>query len=239
MCKYQYNGTCPAPRPQGARRLLYALPYQLHSAALDFSPPGTQLLVACPEPRGDVRLVCERGQGGYNWTGAGEQLCPCPSTGACVEPGACAPGPDKKSCVRPGPSGGSATAGPNATLPAGGTVRSGLAAPSSPQPSAAGEVKSSASSTHVFLLVATAVLTVVILVGAVLVLFKLCFASPSASRVGKEPAPGAAVDSDPEANLTESSSEDSLEARRPQPGGDLAGSSQGERNPEQGALPGN
>ncbi|KAM7165006.1 C-type lectin domain family 14 member A [Macrochelys suwanniensis] len=258
VCKYEYNGTCPAPRPQGARSLLYSLPYQLHSAALDFSPPGTELVVACPGPQGDVRLRCEQGQGGYSWAGAGEQLCPCPSgyrspsTGACLEPGNCTGaqgaflcvcargfllGADKKSCVRPGHVGGSATAAPGPTLSAGATVPSSSpgapSPPSSPQPSTAGEVKSSSSPTYVFILVATAVLTVVILVGAVLGVFKLCFTkSPSsASRAGKEPAPAAAAESDPEANTT--SSENSLEAR-----GDSAERLQGEPGPEEEAPPG-
>ncbi|XP_053881515.1 C-type lectin domain family 14 member A [Malaclemys terrapin pileata] len=259
VCKYQYNGTCPAPRPQGARSLLYSLPYQLHSAALDFSPPGTELVVACPGPRGDVRLLCELGQGGYNWTGAGEQLCPCPSgyqspsTGACMEPRDCTSaqgaflcvcargfllGADKKSCVRPGYIGGSATAAPDPTLSAGRTVpSSSWGAPSSPsssQPSTAGEVQSSSSPTYVFILVAMAVVTVVILVGAVLVVFKLCFTkSPSsASGAGKEPAPAAAAESDPEATTT--SSENSLEAR-----GDTAERLQGEPSPEEEAPLGN
>nr|XP_005301603.1 C-type lectin domain family 14 member A [Chrysemys picta bellii] len=259
VCKYQFNGTCPAPRPQGARSLLYSLPYQLHSAALDFSPPGTELVVACPGPRGDVRLLCELGQGGYNWTGAGEQLCPCPSgyqspsTGACMEPRDCTSaqgaflcvcargfllGADKKSCVRPGHIGGSATAAPDPTLSAGGTVPSsswGAPSPSSSsQPSTAGEVQSSSSPTYVFILVAMAVVTVVILVGAVLVVFKLCFTkSPSsASGAGKEPAPAAAAESDPEA--TTSSSENSLEAR-----GDTAERLQGEPSPEEEAPLGN
>lgn len=260
VCKYQYNGTCPAPRPQGARSLLYSLPYQLHSAALDFSPPGTELVVACAGPRGDVRLLCELGRGGYNWTGAGEQLCPCPSgyqspsTGACMEPGDCTSaqgaflcvcargfllGADKKSCVRPGHVAGSATAAPDPTLSAGGTVASSSSGapspPSSPQPSTAGEVQSSSSSpTYVFILVAMAVVTVVILVGAVLVVFKLCFTkSPSsASEAGKEPAPAAAPESDPEA--TTSSSENSLEAP-----GDTAERLQGEPSPEEEAPPGN
>ncbi|TFK12603.1 neurexin-2-beta [Platysternon megacephalum] len=258
VCKYQYTGTCPAPRPQGARSLLYSLPYQLHSAALDFSPPGTELVVACPGPRGDVRLLCELGQGGYNWTGAGEQLCPCPSghqspsTGACMEPGDCTSaqgaflcvcargfllGADKKSCVRSGHIGGSATAAPDPTLSAGGTVPSSSSdapsLPSSPQPGTAGEVQSSSSPTYVFILVAMAVVTVVILVGAVLVVFRLCFTkSPSsASGAGKEPAPAAAAESDPEANTT--SSENSLEAR-----GDTAERLQGEPSPEEEAPPG-
>ncbi|XP_032645851.1 C-type lectin domain family 14 member A [Chelonoidis abingdonii] len=260
VCKYQYNGTCPAPRPQGARSLLYSLPYQLHSAALDFSPPGTELVVACAGPRGDVRLLCELGRSGYNWTGAGEQLCPCPSgyqspsTGACMEPGDCTSahgaflcmcaqgfllGADKKSCVRPGHIGGSATAAPDPTLSAGGTVASSSSGapspPSSPQPSTAGEVQSSSSSpTYVFILVALAVVTVVILVGAVLVVFKLCFtkSASSASGAGKEPAPAAAPESDPEATTT--SSENSLEAR-----GDTAERWQGEPSPEEEAPPGN
>ncbi|XP_027683403.3 C-type lectin domain family 14 member A [Chelonia mydas] len=259
VCKYPYNGTCPAPRPQGARSLLFSLPYQLHSAALDFSPPGTELVVACPGPQGDVRLRCELGQGGYSWTGAGEQLCPCPSgyrspsTGACLEPGDCTSaqgaflcvcaqgfllGADKKSCVRPGHAGGSARAAPHPTLSAGGTLPSSSSGapppPSSPQPSTAGEVKSSSSPTYVFILVATAVVTVVILVGAVLGVFKLCFMkSPSsASQEGKEPAPAAASESDAEATST--SSENSLKAR-----GDAAERLPGEPSPEEEAPPGN
>ncbi|XP_067389929.1 C-type lectin domain family 14 member A [Emydura macquarii macquarii] len=267
VCKYRYDGACPAPRPKGARSLLYSLPYQLHSAALDFSPPGTELLVACPAPQGDVRLVCELGQNGYSWTGAGEPLCPCPSgyqspsTGACMEPGDCTsaqgaflcvcaqgflPGADKKSCVRPGPP---ASAAPAPALTAAGTGPSGLPQgssaapppPSSPQPSTAGEVKSSSPSNHVFLLVTMAVVTVVIMVVAVLGVFKLCFTQrpSSASREGKEPAPAAAAESDAEAHSTQSNSENSLEAGSREAGGDKAEILQREPKPEEEAPPGN
>ncbi|XP_074852929.1 C-type lectin domain family 14 member A [Carettochelys insculpta] len=237
VCKYHYNGTCPAPTPQGARSLLYALPYRLHSAALDSSPPGTELRVSCAgSAGGDARLVCELGPGGYGWTGAEEELCPCPSgyrsasTGACLEPGDCTSaqgaflclcargfllGPDKRSCAPPGHLGTSATAVHGPSRPAGGAVLlpGSSAAPSRPPPSHAGNGKFSSSSTYVFILVATAVVTVVVLVGAVLGVFRLCFTT-SPSPAGKEPEPApATAESDPEANSTESSSEHSLEAR--------------------------
>ncbi|XP_037687480.1 C-type lectin domain family 14 member A [Choloepus didactylus] len=42
LCKYEFDGLCPAPRPGAASNLNYRAPFQLHSAALDFSPPGTK-----------------------------------------------------------------------------------------------------------------------------------------------------------------------------------------------------
>ncbi|XP_074221704.1 C-type lectin domain family 14 member A isoform X2 [Camelus bactrianus] len=42
LCKYQFEGLCPAPHPGAASNLSYRAPFQLYSAALDFSPPGTK-----------------------------------------------------------------------------------------------------------------------------------------------------------------------------------------------------
>uniref|UniRef100_A0A8C8SLL0 C-type lectin domain containing 14A n=1 Tax=Pelusios castaneus TaxID=367368 RepID=A0A8C8SLL0_9SAUR len=261
ICKYQYDGACPAPRPQAARSLLYSLPYGLHSAALDFSPPGTQLLGTCPAPRGDVQvlLVCEPGRDGYSWAGAEMPLCPClsgdqsPSTGACVEPGDCigvrgAPlclcgrgflrGADEQACVRPGGTALAAAGTGPSTLAQGSSAAP--SPPASPQPSSAGEMSASSSSSYVFLLVTMAVVTVVILVVAVLGVFKICFTkSPSwASPDCKEQAP-AAAESDAEANTTLSNSEKSLEARSKEAGGDKAEAQQGEPKPEEEAPAGN
>lgn len=90
LCKYQFEGLCPAPRPGAASDLSYRAPFQLHSAALDFSPPGTEVSARCPG-RPSTKATCIVDGGGARWDGvaAGAVLCPCPGrylrAGKCAE----------------------------------------------------------------------------------------------------------------------------------------------------------
>ncbi|KAM8782285.1 C-type lectin domain family 14 member A [Rhynchonycteris naso] len=90
LCKYQFKGLCPAPRPGAASNLSYRAPFQLHSAALDFSPPGTEVSALCPRQR-SVTATCIVDEVGSRWGGipSGAVLCPCPGrylrAGKCAE----------------------------------------------------------------------------------------------------------------------------------------------------------
>ncbi|XP_016053937.1 PREDICTED: C-type lectin domain family 14 member A, partial [Miniopterus natalensis] len=90
LCKYQFEGLCPAPRPGAASSLSYRAPFQLSSAALGFSPPGTQVSARCPGQQW-VTATCIADQVGARWDGipSGAVLCPCPGrylrAGRCAE----------------------------------------------------------------------------------------------------------------------------------------------------------
>ncbi|XP_008071690.1 C-type lectin domain family 14 member A [Carlito syrichta] len=93
LCKYQYEVLCSAPRPGAASDLSYRAPFQLHSAALDFSPPGTKVSALC---RGQlpVSATCIADEIGARWgeLPSGAVLCPCP--GRYLRAGRCAELPD-------------------------------------------------------------------------------------------------------------------------------------------------
>ncbi|XP_060117968.1 C-type lectin domain family 14 member A [Heteronotia binoei] len=242
ICKYRYEGTCPALHLPGAQSLRYTLPSRLQSADLAFSPPGTVLSLRCPT--GEARLTCQVLPDGYRWEGAERGLCSClsgywsPSKQQCVEAAAClgAQGAflcvctwgfhlaaDKSSCV---PAEKEVAAGTHGLVipTAGGTLPYNNASlwnqntSLAPFPSA--EANSSApvlhapsaypeSSNYVFILITLAVVLLVILVMASLQVFKVC--SSKGAQAGKELAPAAAPEGDPEASATRTSSEHSLE----------------------------
>lgn len=91
LCKYRFEGLCPAPRPGAASDLSYRAPFQLHSAALDFSPPGTEVSARCPGRPPTTATCIVDGAGGARWDGipSGAVLCPCPGrylrAGKCAE----------------------------------------------------------------------------------------------------------------------------------------------------------
>ncbi|XP_004682164.1 PREDICTED: C-type lectin domain family 14 member A [Condylura cristata] len=93
LCKYQFEGLCPAPHPGAASNLSYRAPFQLHSAALDFSPPGTKVSALCPG-RIFATATCIADEVGARWDGipSGAVLCPCP--GRYLRAGKCAQLPD-------------------------------------------------------------------------------------------------------------------------------------------------
>lgn len=90
LCKYQFEALCSAPRPGAASDLSYRAPFQLTSASLDFSPPGTKVSALCPEQLW-VSATCIADEFGERWDGlpGGTVLCPCPGRylrgGECVE----------------------------------------------------------------------------------------------------------------------------------------------------------
>ncbi|XP_036132310.1 C-type lectin domain family 14 member A-like [Molossus molossus] len=90
LCKYQFEGLCPAPLPGAASNLSYRAPFQLSSAALDFSPPGTQLSAHCPGQQ-SITTTCIVDEVSARWDGipSGAVLCPCPGrylrAGKCTE----------------------------------------------------------------------------------------------------------------------------------------------------------
>ncbi|XP_054436828.1 C-type lectin domain family 14 member A [Pteronotus mesoamericanus] len=90
LCKYQFEGLCPAPRPGAASNLSYRAPFQLYSAALDFSPPGTKVSALCPGQQ-SITATCIVDEVGARWDGipSGAVLCPCPGrylrAGKCSE----------------------------------------------------------------------------------------------------------------------------------------------------------
>ncbi|XP_042718824.1 C-type lectin domain family 14 member A [Lagopus leucura] len=168
-CRYREEGACPDLRPDGALSLDYRLPFGKASTAPGFSPPGTELAVACPD--GEVLLRCRHGPSGFAWEGVEEPHCPCKERCAPASSAAPSAAADRRLSA-PAPSG---SAGPPATLPAG---RGGTAAP-----------PPSSSSNYVFILVTVAVVVLVILVMTVLGVFKLCF---NAKAAGGETETGSA-----------------------------------------------
>ncbi|XP_006891647.1 PREDICTED: C-type lectin domain family 14 member A [Elephantulus edwardii] len=78
LCKYQFESLCPAPRPGAASKLSYRMPFQLSSASLDFSPPGTEVSALCPGLL-LVSVKCVANEIGAHWRGlpSGGLLCPC------------------------------------------------------------------------------------------------------------------------------------------------------------------
>jgi len=169
-CRYRKEDACPELRPDGALSLDYRLPFGKGSAAPGFSPPGTELAVACAG--GEVLLRCRHGPGGFAWEGAEELDCPCKER--CAPTPSAAPGaPADRRLSAPAPGG---STGPPSTLPAG---RGGTAAP-----------PPFSSSNYVFILVTVAVVVLVILVMTVLGVFKLCFNAKATSGGDKEPAAG-------------------------------------------------
>ncbi|XP_005376948.1 PREDICTED: C-type lectin domain family 14 member A [Chinchilla lanigera] len=97
LCKYQFDNLCPAPRPGAASNLSYRAPFQLHSSALDFSPPGTKVSATCPGEL-SVEATCVVEEAGARWDElpSGAVLCPCPGrylrAGKCVELSHCLDG---------------------------------------------------------------------------------------------------------------------------------------------------
>ncbi|KAM7154391.1 C-type lectin domain family 14 member A [Molossus nigricans] len=89
LCKYQFEGLCPAPRPGAASGLSYRPPFQLYSAALDFSPPGTKVSARCPGQQ-SITATCIVDEVGARWDRipSGAVLCPCP--GRYLRAGKCA-----------------------------------------------------------------------------------------------------------------------------------------------------
>lgn len=89
LCKYQFESLCPAPRPGAASNLSYRAPFQMHSTALDFSPPGTKVSARCPGQQ-FITATCIVDEVGARWDGipSGEVLCPCP--GRYLRAGKCA-----------------------------------------------------------------------------------------------------------------------------------------------------
>ncbi|XP_054827996.1 C-type lectin domain family 14 member A [Eublepharis macularius] len=204
ICKYRYEGTCPALQPPGAHSLLYTLPSRQQSAHLAFSPPGTVLTLRCPTR--EARFTCQVSPDGYRWEGAEGELCSCPSgywspsKRQCVEAAAClgAQGAflcvcawgfhlaaDERSCL---PGGKETTAGtPGLFTPtAGGALSPSSSSPGNDSSSPAPEANSSAPeveaplayaepSNYVFILITVAVVLLVILVMASLQVFKACF----------------------------------------------------------------
>ncbi|XP_036308289.1 C-type lectin domain family 14 member A [Pipistrellus kuhlii] len=92
LCKYRFEGLCPAPRPGAASALSFRAPFQLHSAALAFSPPGTEVSARCPgRPPAAATATCIVDGAGARWDGMppGAALCPCPGrylrAGRCAE----------------------------------------------------------------------------------------------------------------------------------------------------------
>ncbi|XP_004862802.1 C-type lectin domain family 14 member A [Heterocephalus glaber] len=90
LCKYQFENLCPAPRPGAASNLSYRAPFQLHSSALDFSPPGTKVSATCPGEL-SIEATCVEEEAGARWQElpSGAVLCPCPGrylrAGKCAE----------------------------------------------------------------------------------------------------------------------------------------------------------
>ncbi|XP_044085559.1 C-type lectin domain family 14 member A [Neovison vison] len=90
LCKYKFEGLCPAPRPGAASNLSYRAPFQLSSAALDFSPPGTKVSALCPGQL-SIKATCIADAVSARWDGipSGAELCPCPGrylrAGKCAE----------------------------------------------------------------------------------------------------------------------------------------------------------
>ncbi|XP_004637167.1 C-type lectin domain family 14 member A [Octodon degus] len=119
LCKYQFENLCPAPPPGAASNLSYRAPFQLHSSALDFSPPGTKVSATClGEPSIEATCVVEETGARWDKLPSGGVLCPCPGryllAGKCAELShcldglgdfacECAPGfelgKDRRSCV--------------------------------------------------------------------------------------------------------------------------------------------
>uniref|UniRef100_A0A8C3YCV8 C-type lectin domain family 14 member A n=1 Tax=Catagonus wagneri TaxID=51154 RepID=A0A8C3YCV8_9CETA len=93
LCKYQFEGLCPAPRPGAASNLSYRAPFQLYSTALDFSPPGTEVSALCPGQL-SITATCTVDEVGARWDGipSGAVLCPCP--GRYLRAGKCSELPD-------------------------------------------------------------------------------------------------------------------------------------------------
>lgn len=90
LCKYQFESLCPAPRPGAASDLSYRAPFQMHSTALDFSPPGTKVSARCPGQQ-FITATCIVDEVGARWDGipSGAVLCACPGryllAGKCAE----------------------------------------------------------------------------------------------------------------------------------------------------------
>ncbi|XP_053450488.1 C-type lectin domain family 14 member A [Nycticebus coucang] len=122
LCKYQFEGLCPALRPGATSNLSYRAPFQLSSAALDFSPPGTKVSALCPGQL-PISVTCVADETGVRWDRlpSGAVLCPCPGrylrAGKCAELPNCLddlggfacecaegfePGNDGRSCVTNG-----------------------------------------------------------------------------------------------------------------------------------------
>uniref|UniRef100_A0A673TRD2 C-type lectin domain family 14 member A n=1 Tax=Suricata suricatta TaxID=37032 RepID=A0A673TRD2_SURSU len=82
LCKYQFEGLCPAPLPGAASNLSYRAPFQLYSATLDFSPPGTKVSALCPGHL-SITATCIVDEVGARWDGRYLRA------GKCAEPSDC------------------------------------------------------------------------------------------------------------------------------------------------------
>uniref|UniRef100_H0W0W1 C-type lectin domain family 14 member A n=1 Tax=Cavia porcellus TaxID=10141 RepID=H0W0W1_CAVPO len=97
LCKYQFENLCPAPYPGAASNLSYRAPFQLHSSALDFSPPGTKVSATCPGEL-SISATCVEEETGARWDGLPSRpvLCSCPGSylraGRCAELAHCLDG---------------------------------------------------------------------------------------------------------------------------------------------------
>ncbi|XP_007936781.2 C-type lectin domain family 14 member A [Orycteropus afer afer] len=89
LCKYQFKGLCSAPRPGAASKLSYRAPFQLYSAALDFSPPGTEVSALCPGQL-SVSAKCVTNEVGTHWDGLPSRGVLCPCQGRYLRAGKCA-----------------------------------------------------------------------------------------------------------------------------------------------------
>ncbi|XP_060614980.2 C-type lectin domain family 14 member A [Anolis sagrei] len=239
ICKYIYGGGCSTLKPSSSLR--YILPHShLQSAAVEFSPPGTELTLRCPGGQ-EAHFTCRLSTDGYHWEREMEErLCSCPSgywsprEAACMQLDTCQDpqgaffclcalgsrlGTDAEACLQAAQNGGAASTsqpGLPSAVPSNSTVEEHF--PTVVNGSMAEETPRplSDSSNYVFILITVAVVMLVILVMAALQVFQLCFrrCSPSSSA-SKEPAgkDGAAIGAekgDPEASATCTNSEHSL-----------------------------
>ncbi|KAB0405097.1 hypothetical protein E2I00_006198, partial [Balaenoptera physalus] len=229
LCKYQFEGLCPAPRPGAASDLSYRAPFRLYSAALDFSPPGTEVSALCPGQL-SITATCTSDEVGARWDGipSGAVLCPCPGrylrAGKCAELPDCLDdlggfacecaagfvlGKDGRSCIpRWGAQGTTiSTLQMSPQTEAKADINSsGSVIPKFNSTSSSDNAQAFDSSTVVFILVSIAVVVLVILTVTVLGLFKLCFHKSPSPRPRKGPLASPGAESDAEAAALSSSS---------------------------------
>nr|XP_008101109.1 PREDICTED: C-type lectin domain family 14 member A [Anolis carolinensis] len=239
VCKYIYDGGCSALKPSSS--LGYLLPHShLQSAAIEFSPPGTELTLRCPRGR-EARFTCRLSTDGYHWERETEEwLCSCPSgywspkEAACMELDTCQDpqgaffclcalgsrlGTNAKACLQAVQNGGAASTsqpGLLSAVPSNSSVEERF--PTEVNGSMAEEAPRplSDSSNYIFILITVAVVMLVILVMAALQVFQFCFrrCSPSSSAskepAGKDGATVGAEKGDTEASATRTNSEHSL-----------------------------
>ncbi|XP_063144990.1 C-type lectin domain family 14 member A, partial [Candoia aspera] len=238
ICKYSYAGTCPALHAaSGVRGMVYRLPFQLQSPAVEFSPPGTVLIIRCPGR--EARFTCHLSPNGSHWEGTEQRLCSCPSgywspsSGDCAEFTDCfsAQGAfrcfcawrsrlaaNEESCVAPATDG-ATTAKPTLSTPrATGTFpANSTSEPSQNMSFPPGLVNSTAkplpslnASNYIFILITVAVVMLLILIMATFQVFQICFKN-CYSKGSQLPKDGVvAAEGEPEASVTCTNSEPSL-----------------------------